>query len=189
MAVRIRVYPQNGMAGAAGMYGGAVSAQTYYTQKLQTQQQVSNLRLGYERALFNEKLDKVRLEERLKNPYLAQGLAGGLGGMALGGLNGLGLANQLGAMSALGGMNMLGSMLPLAMGAGSGQTNVTNQSSPGTGSQSVTNSNSYNNSSQFPMQQFPMMPQFPMIQQQLPLQQFPVQQLPIQLQGIPGKFV
>ena len=88
MAVRIRVYPQTGvggMYGAMGMNGGAVSAQTYYTQKLQTQQQVSNLRLGYERALFNEKLDKVRLEERLKNPYALAG-AGALGGYgALGG--------------------------------------------------------------------------------------------------------
>ena len=89
MAVRIRVYPQNGMAGGygMGMQGGAVSAQTYYTQKLQTQQQVSNLRLGYERALFNEKLDKVRLEERLKNPYAMQGI-GGVG--AIGGFGGVG---------------------------------------------------------------------------------------------------
>jgi len=69
MAIRIRLYPQTG--GAFGAYGrtGAVSAQTYYTQKLQTQQQISNLKLGYERALWNEKLQTVRLEERLKNPH------------------------------------------------------------------------------------------------------------------------
>lgn len=81
MSIRIRVYPNNGMGamGAMGMgmgmygSGGAVSAQTYFTQKLNTQQQVSNLRLNYERALWNERLDKVRLEERLKNPYAMMG--------------------------------------------------------------------------------------------------------------------
>ena len=96
MAVRIRVYPQNGALGAMGMgmQGGAVSAQTYYTQKLQTQQQVSNLRLGYERALFNEKLDKVRLEERLKNPYAMMG-AGAIGGYGMNPYAGALLTNPL----------------------------------------------------------------------------------------------
>ena len=74
MAVRIRVYPQTGALGAMGINGmGAVSASTYYNQKLQTQQQISKLQLGYERALWSERLDKVRLEERLKNPYAQYG--------------------------------------------------------------------------------------------------------------------
>lgn len=153
MAVRIRVYPQNG---ALGMAGGAVSAQTYYTQKLQTQQQVSNLRLGYERALFNEKLDKVRLEERLKNPYLAAG-AGMAGALALPGAVGFGGMPALGTMGALpmAGLPMgmpfggVGAM-PLNALAGSGQANVTNQSSPGSASQSVSNVNTYNSSNVMP---------------------------------------
>ena len=85
MAIRIRVYPQYGgmgMMGGLGGFGmnrmGAVSASTYYNSKLQTQRQVSNLQLGYERALWNERLEKVRLEERLKNPYAMMGA--GFGG-------------------------------------------------------------------------------------------------------------
>lgn len=157
MAIRIRVYPQNGMGmmGGMGMYGGgAVSAQTYYTSKLNTLQQISNLRLGYERALFNEKLDKVRLEERLKNPYLMNaGMVNPLMGAygltpAVGGLGTLGTLGALGALGGLGGgIGGLGSMLPLAAMGGSGQTNVTNQTSPGgTGSQTVSNVNTYSNS-------------------------------------------
>ncbi|MCW2959949.1 MAG: hypothetical protein JWM90_336, partial [Thermoleophilia bacterium] len=69
MAVKIRVYPTyaNGMNGMN--QGGAVSASTFYNTKLQSQQQVSSLQLQYERALSNEKIEKVRLEERLKAPY------------------------------------------------------------------------------------------------------------------------
>ncbi len=80
MAVRIRVYPQTGMMGGLGMngYGGAVSAQTYYNSRLQTQKQVSNLQLGYERALANERIQNARLEERMKNPYALMGA--GMGG-------------------------------------------------------------------------------------------------------------
>lgn len=82
MAVRIRVYPQYGGLGMNGLgmnrMGGAVSASTYFNNRLQTQKQVANLQLSYERALWNERLEKVRLEERLKNPYaLAQ--TGGFG--------------------------------------------------------------------------------------------------------------
>ena len=146
MAVRIRVYPQNGAMGAMGMQGGAVSAQTYFTQKLQTQQQVSNMRLGYERALFNEKLDKVRLEERLKNPYAMQANAGLAGAYAIPGAMGLGALGGIGGLAALGGLGTMG-QLPLAAMGGSGQTNVTNQSSPGgAASQSVSNVNTYNSS-------------------------------------------
>lgn len=81
MAVRIRVYPQTGAFGAMGGmgYGGAVSAQTYYNSRLTTQKQVSNLQLGYERALADERIERARLEERLKNPYAMMG-AGLMGG-------------------------------------------------------------------------------------------------------------
>jgi hypothetical protein len=149
MAVRIRVYPQNGALGAAGLGMGAVSAQTYYNTKLQSQQQVSNLQLGYERALWNERLEKVRLEERLKNPY-ALGAAGyGLGGMPLG----VGLGGALGGVP-LGGLPIggmpIGGGLPIGgipAGFGGGQSNVTNQTSTGGASQTVTNSNVNNVSS------------------------------------------
>lgn len=87
MAVRIRVYPQYGGLGMNGLgmnrMGGAVSASTYFNSKLQTQKQISNLQLGYERALWNERLEKVRLEERLKNPYAMMGA--GMGGYGMGG--------------------------------------------------------------------------------------------------------
>ena len=111
----IRIYPQTGAYGAMGMNRmGAVSAQTFYSQKLQSVQQVSNLRLGYERALWNERLEKVRLEERLKNPYamygagmlgaspmmapyaapyMGAGMMGGMGGMG-GGFNPFGFLGR-----------------------------------------------------------------------------------------------
>ncbi|MCW2956716.1 MAG: hypothetical protein JWO69_1585 [Thermoleophilia bacterium] len=83
MAIRIRVYPQNGLGALGGMnrMGGAVSASTFYNTKLSAQRQVSNLQIQYERALANEKIERVRLEERLKNPYAMMGM-GGIGGMA-----------------------------------------------------------------------------------------------------------
>src|SRR5689334_5526191 len=84
MAIRIRVYPQYGGLGAMGGLGynrmGAVSASTYYNSKLQTQRQVSSLQLGYERALANERIERARLEERMKNPYALYGA--GMGGFA-----------------------------------------------------------------------------------------------------------
>ncbi len=83
MAVRIRVYPQYGGLGMNGLgmnRGGAVSAATYYNSKLTTQKQVSSLQLGYERALANERIERARLEERMKNPYAVMGGMGGFGG-------------------------------------------------------------------------------------------------------------
>ena len=148
MAVRIRVYPQYGgagMMGGLGGYGmgGAVSASTYYNSKLQTQRQLSSLQLGDERALWGERLDKVRLEERLKNPYLGAygGVPGGLPlGVGLGGmpLGGMPLGVPMGGMP-IGGMP-IGGGIPAGFG-GHGQSNVTNQVSTGGASQSVTNSN------------------------------------------------
>lgn len=101
MAIRIRVYPSNGLGAYGGVnrFGGAVSAQTFYNQKLSAQRQISNLQLQYERALWSQKLDTVRLEERLKNPYAMYGAgmvqpygvnpyAGALGGSMLGGMGG-----------------------------------------------------------------------------------------------------
>ena len=147
MAVRIRVYPQYGGLGMNGLgmngmngMGGAVSAQTYYNSRLQTQKQVSTLQLGYERALANEKIERVRLEERLKNPYLAAGTgyAGAYGGLPVGlGMGGLPLGLQLGGAQ-LGGLPMGG--IPTGF-PGGGQSNTTNQVSTGGASQSVTNSN------------------------------------------------
>jgi hypothetical protein len=151
MAVRIRVYPQTGAMGGLGMNGGAVSAQTYFNSKLTAQKQVSNLQLGYERALADERINNVRLEERLKNPYLAQnqGFAGGYGGF--GGFGGVPIGVPgLGGFGGLpmGGMpvNQIAGGIPSGFGGG-GQSNVTNQTSTGAGTQSVTNSNVNNVSS------------------------------------------
>lgn len=155
MAVRIRVYPQNGGFGGLGMngMGGAVSAQTHFNTRLQAQKQVGGLQLGYERALANERIERVRLEERLKNPYLAAGtgFAGAYGGLPVGLPGGLPIGVPMGGLPMggfpMGGLPMGGlPMGQLPMGgvpagfAGHGQSNVTNQVTTG-GSQSVTNSN------------------------------------------------
>ncbi len=159
MAVRIRVYPQygglgmNGL-GLNGMNGGAVSASTYYNSKLNTQKQVSSLQLGYERALANERIEKVRLEERLKNPYALGAVGGALGGLPLAGAFG-GMPLGMGVGLPLGGLPLGGvPMGGLPMGgipagfAGHGQSNVTNQTSTGGANQTVTNSNVNNVSHQ-----------------------------------------
>lgn len=87
MAIRIRVYPQTGAFGGYGglgmnRYGGAVSAQTHFNSRLQAQRQVSTLQLGYERALANERIERARLEERMKNPYMMLGAGMGYTSMA-----------------------------------------------------------------------------------------------------------
>lgn len=111
MSIRIRVYPQTGAYGGLGYGGmGAVSAATFYNQKLQTQQQVSNLRLGYERALWNERLERVRLEERMKNPYAMYG-AVGYGAYPVATVNPYGTmlgASMLGARSFFGSLGLGG---------------------------------------------------------------------------------
>lgn len=150
MAVRIRVYPQTGAFGGLGMngMGGAVSAQTHFNSRLQAQKQVGGLQLGYERALANERIERVRLEERLKNPYLAAGtgFAGAYGGLPVGlPVGGLPIGVPMGGLPMgvpMGGLPMGG--VPAGF-AGHGQVNVTNQSSTGA-SQSVTNSNVHNSS-------------------------------------------
>lgn len=118
MAIRIRVYPQNrfGMMGGIGGFGmngmgGAVSASTYFNNKLQTQRQVSNLQLGYERALWNERLEKVRLEERLKNPYAVAQMNpyGSMYGMPMAQAYNPYAASMLGT-SMLGGSSFFGSL-------------------------------------------------------------------------------
>lgn len=170
MAIRIRVYPQNGMLAQGGMLGmnrlgtGAVSASTYFNSRLQTQKQVSSLQLGYERALANERIDKVRLEERLKNPYAAHsagmggaygvgapGVLGGLGtltgGLPAGGFPvGLPMGGFPGGGYPMGGMSMGGMPYGGVPGGfpGSGQGNITNQTSAVAANQTVSNSNVLN---------------------------------------------
>ncbi|MEO6867053.1 MAG: hypothetical protein ABI200_03450 [Gaiellales bacterium] len=160
MAIRMRVYPQNGalgMNGLNGMNGGAVSVATHFNSKLQAQKQIGNLELGYVKALANEKIENARLEERLKNPYLAGGM--GMAGGAFGGMAGAygGMPLGLGGVPMAGGMPI--GINPLAMGmgqmpmmggipqgfGGSGQTNITNQTSTGSGNQTVSNSNTFQN--------------------------------------------
>jgi hypothetical protein len=164
MSIRIRVYPQGmnaGMYGAGGLgmnrFGGAVSAQTFYSTQLNSQKRLSSLQLGYERALWNERLDKVRLEERLKNPYAMGGYGaagvgayGGVpgygspfGGVPIGGvpIGGVPIGGMPYGGMPYGGLPMGG--VPSAFG-GSGQTNVTNQSANGAAHQSVSNTNTYN---------------------------------------------
>ncbi|MCW2949423.1 MAG: hypothetical protein JWN41_436 [Thermoleophilia bacterium] len=104
MSIHMRFYPSCvGALGGAGEFGGAggyggVSVQTYYQEKLSAQQQISNLQLQYERALWGERLEKTKLETRLQNPYLALqgaglGAAYGLGGIGgMGGFGGFGAA-------------------------------------------------------------------------------------------------
>ena len=152
MSVRIRVYPAGQTAGMYGQGVGAVSAQTYYTSKLQNQQQVSNLQLQYERALWGERLEKTKLEEQLKNPYLALNATAGLTGLGgLGGLAGLSGLAGLGGLGA-GGLTGLQGGLPLGYGGGAaGQSNATNQTSTGAATQTVSNVNTNNQS----MQQVP----------------------------------
>lgn len=97
MSIRIRVYPSNGAYGMGGVgrmggYGGSVSAQSFYTQKLTAQQQISNLQLQYERALWGERLETEKLKGQLQyqNPFMALQGAGALGLGGLGGFGGIG---------------------------------------------------------------------------------------------------
>jgi hypothetical protein len=106
MAIRIRVYPSGmgayGALGGVNRYGGAVSAATYYNSKLASTKQVANLQLGYERALADERVERARLEERLKNPYAM------LGGVGLTGYSPVTAAYNPWAASMLG-SSLLGS--------------------------------------------------------------------------------
>lgn len=151
MAIRIRLYPQGGLGmNRFGMNGGAVSLATHYNSKLTTQRQVSSLQLGYERALANERIERARLEERMKNPYALGGFGGvgaAFGGVPMGvPFGGVPLGVPFGGMPGMGvpGMGVPGG-LPLggipAGFAGHGQSNVTNQTSTGGANQTVTNSN------------------------------------------------
>jgi len=141
MAVRIRVYPQGGVAGGVGGYGYNALAQT----QLRNQRQTSALQLQYERALWQEKIKTVQLQTAMQ--YGSQGLGavpvGGYGARAygLGGLGALGLGGVYGAnLGAIPpGFGNAGGLL-----GGSGQTNHTVQNSTG-GNQSVSNANHYSN--------------------------------------------
>lgn len=149
MSVRIRVYPQNGL-GAGGLYGNAQTQVRLSQQALQNQRQMSNLQLNYERALWEEKLKFAQLQAQAQ-----YGAFGGLGGIPIAagmGLTGIGGAIPAGFGQVAGfglnaglGLNPLAARLPIVPG-GSGQTNVTNQTSTG-GNQSVSNTNNYQVSS------------------------------------------
>jgi hypothetical protein len=146
MAVRIRVYPQYGGYGMNPMYGGfgrvgAYGAHGPWTEnqvlktKVRHQRQTSSLRLQYERALWQQRLQMAQLE--------AAARYGGLGGVVSPLALGMGAHPSLvGANAALLGANplMLGGLGGYGMG-GRGQMNLTNQVSLGAGTQHVSNSN------------------------------------------------
>lgn len=143
MAIRIRVHPQG--AGAYGAYGAAGAYgpgnMQYFQEKLDNEKRTSNLRLSYERALWQERLKLTQLQGQLSAGVVGAGYPAALGGaygMAGGMIPGMlpgGLPGGFGMAPGLG-MPIMG---------GSGQTNVTNQSAAGAGNQSVTNSNTYSN--------------------------------------------
>ena len=120
MAIRIRVHPQIG--GAYGAYGGlgAVTSQQYYGQQLQNERDTSNLRLQYERALWQEKLKETQLSSALQ-----YGAGSGVASpFALGGVSALGLGgvpattgiNPWGGLNALSNMALSLSALQSAQG-------------------------------------------------------------------------
>jgi hypothetical protein len=113
MAVRIRVYPQNGMYGGLGGYGmrGMYGGYGQLAQvQLRNEKKTSALRLQYERALWQEKLKTVQLQTAMQygaggyavNPWSAYGMNSALGGFGALGLGGLGMG--------LGGTNLFGSL-------------------------------------------------------------------------------
>lgn len=173
MAIRIRVYPQNGGVGGVGGYGvgnpggfgvggpGGFGMNPYAADgrfmqaQLQNQKQLSGTQLTYERALWGERLQRVRLEERLA----AQGQVGW--GGSPGGNWGVPIA-QPGIVPGYGqgyGQGYpgypqgapAGFLLGGAMGGmfgglfgGAGQVNHTSQVANGPASQRVSNANTYN---------------------------------------------
>ena len=150
MAVRIRVYPQNGagMLGGAGLYGGAgmYGAAPLMQQQLQNEKKTGALRLEYERALWGERMKTVQLQTAMQYAGGA-----GYGGYPMGGAMPYGVgAPLLGAMvpgAIPGGFGMVPGMgMGMGMGGllgGRGQSNLTSQA--GNGTQTVANTNHYNN--------------------------------------------
>jgi hypothetical protein len=150
MTTVIRVHPQVGGAYGYGGDAAALQAQNQVAltqQQLQNERDTSNLRLQYERALWQEKMKETQLQSAVQygaagtpavaSPYAALGVPGllgaGMGALGLGGLAGL---TGMGV-----GQPLVTQAYPA--GVGGGQTNVTNQSATGAANQSVTNSNSY----------------------------------------------
>lgn len=69
MAIRIRVYPNGGgayggMNGFGGMYG--VNQTQMYQQQLDNERRTSDMRLDYEKRLYQEKLRAVELQSALQ---------------------------------------------------------------------------------------------------------------------------
>ena len=152
MAIRIRVYPQNG--GLGGAYGYNSQAQVL-NERLKSARQTSALQLQYERALANERIKATQLQTAMQYSAgagygSAVPLAAGYGALGAGMLGGIPIGGAYGGVPAgyggvpLGyGSGMLG-QVP-GMFAGSGQTNVTNQTSAGAATQTVSNNNAYSN--------------------------------------------
>lgn len=151
MAVRIRVYPNNGLGGAGGYGTNALTNRLYSTQ-LSNERKTSNLRLTYERALWTERLKQAQLQAQVQyGGYGAAGYGAAVAspfgyGAAMPGAFGLGGVPA--GFSQVPGMGMgyssFGQGMPGLAGA-AGQTNITNQSAVGAANQSVTNSNTYSN--------------------------------------------
>jgi hypothetical protein len=153
MSIHIRVYPQNGLYGSRlgglgygsaygyGGYNGLAVQNRLNQQALQNERRVSSLQLGYERQLWEQRLQMAEMQAQVQyggagttgvvyNPYAQYGTVGVPTGV-VNPLIGAGYACPPG---------YAGYGSPIG---GSGQTNVTNQTATGGATQSVANSNSY----------------------------------------------
>lgn len=139
--IRIRVHPQ-GYGGYGGLGGRNYGGYGGYGAniRLQNEKQKNNLKLNYERALWQERLNTVRLQTQLQysggmrpaglgyNPlqssYLGASGFGGFGGMGLGGFGlgsslGFGNAGGYGNAGGFGGFGGFGSSFGSSGGFGS----------------------------------------------------------------------
>lgn len=157
MAIRIRVHPNGMGAGGLGGYGYGNNLQTA-NLRLQNEKQKGNLKLNYERALWQERLQRAQLEAQLQYGTGVQPLgAYGMNGLGVqpglpGGFGVVPGAGYPGAGMGLGGFGLgmggFGAGMLGALGLG-GQSNVNNQTGTatnGTLNQSVANTNSFHDS-------------------------------------------
>jgi hypothetical protein len=122
MAIHIRVYPQYGAAGLGGYgssYGAyglggynALAVQNRLSQQqLQNERRVSSLQLGYERQLWEQRLQMVQLQAQAQAASRGVIYPGsypyGVGGVATGGW-GLGSLSTLNPFSSSGLFSNLG---------------------------------------------------------------------------------
>lgn len=154
MAIRIRVHPNGGFGGTGG-YGGYGFGNNLQAAniRLQNEKQKGNLRLNYERALFQERLQRAQLEAALQfgGGVVPNGMMGGLGTLnpgvgvppGFGVVPGAGYGFGAGGLGGFGGaFGGFGAGILGALGLG-GQNNITNQTASGSANQSATNSNAY----------------------------------------------